>query len=207
LVGANLSTGILRCPKCGTDNGLRAKFCGECGAAMPRPGAGGIVRELSERKFLTILFADIRNSTGVIRDLDPEDAMAKLRPAIDLMIAAVREAGGMVNRIQGDGIMALFGAPLAVDDHPVRACRAALLMRDRIVTELGDKDIAIRVGVHSGDVVAHIDSGDFSHAYDVTGPAAHFAARLEQASRLPSRRGSSRDSDNGRAGWRASWLV
>lgn len=170
----------MRCRGCGADNGLRAKFCGECGAALPARGMGGIVRELAERKFLTILFADIRNSTDMIQALDPEDAMAKLRPVIDLMVAAVREAGGMVNRIQGDGIMALFGAPVAVDDHALRACQAALLMRNR-VAELADREISIRIGVHSGEVVAHIDAGDFSHAYDVTGQAAHFAARLEQA--------------------------
>jgi class 3 adenylate cyclase/tetratricopeptide (TPR) repeat protein len=170
----------MRCRGCGADNGLRAKFCSECGKPMPQSGAGGIVRDLSERKFLTILFADIRNSTDMIQALDPEDAMAKLRPVIDLMVAAVREAGGMVNRIQGDGIMALFGAPVAVDDHALRACHAALLMRNR-VAELADRDISIRIGVHSGEVVAHIDAGDFSHAYDVTGQAAHFAARLEQA--------------------------
>lgn len=175
---AGPSTGILRCPGCGTDNGLRAKFCSECGLALPKRGPGGIVRDLAERKFLTILFADIRDSTAIIRDLDPEDALAKLRPAIDMMIAAVREAGGMVNRIQGDGIMALFGAPVAVDDHALRACRAALLMRSRL-SALGDGDLAIRVGVHSGEVVAHFDAGDFAQSYDVTGPAAHFAARLE----------------------------
>lgn len=175
---AGPSTGILRCPGCGTDNGLRAKFCNECGMALPKRGPGGIVRDLAERKFLTILFADIRDSTTIIRDLDPEDALAKLRPAIDMMIAAVREAGGMVNRVQGDGIMALFGAPVAVDDHALRACRAALLMRNRL-GGLGDRELAIRVGVHSGEVVAHFDAGDFAQTYDVTGPAAHFAARLE----------------------------
>jgi class 3 adenylate cyclase/tetratricopeptide (TPR) repeat protein len=146
--------------------------------ALPKRGPGGIVRDLAERKFLTILFADIRNSTTIIRDLDPEDALAKLRPAVDMMIAAVREAGGMVNRVQGDGIMALFGAPVAVDDHALRACRAALLMRNRLAA-LGDSELAIRVGVHSGEVVAHFDAGDFAQTYDVTGPAAHFAARLE----------------------------
>ncbi|WP_422016454.1 ATP-binding protein [Reyranella sp.] len=141
--------------------------------------AGRNVLEAAERKFLTILFADIRNSTRIIQLLDPEDAMAKLRPAIELMTLTVREAGGMVNRIQGDGIMALFGAPIAVEDHALRACRAALLMRDRFA-ELPDREISIRIGINSGEVVAHIDAGDFASTYDVTGPAAHLAARLEQ---------------------------
>lgn len=179
----NLATGILRCLGCGTDNGLRSKFCSECGTPLPERGPGGIVRSLAERKFLTILFADIRNSTSIIQDLDPEDAMAKLRPVIDLMAAAVRSAGGTVNRIQGDGIMALFGAPVAIDDHALRACQAALLIRSRIA-ECADHNIGIRIGVHSGEVVAHFDAGDFAQTYDVTGPAAHFAARLEQAAEV-----------------------
>ncbi len=174
-----VSTGIVRCLACGADSGLRAKFCAECGAALPRVVAGRNVRESAERKFLTILFADIRNSTRMIQLLDPEDAMAKLRPAIELMTAAVREAGGMVNRIQGDGIMALFGAPIAVEDHALRACRAALLMRNRF-GELADREVSIRIGINSGEVVAHVDAGDFANTYDVTGPAAHLAARLEQ---------------------------
>jgi class 3 adenylate cyclase len=172
--------GVLRCLGCGTDNGLRAKFCNECGMALPERGPGGIVRGLAERKFLTILFADIHDSTTIIQDLDPEDAMAKLRPVIDLMAAAVRSVGGTVNRIHGDGIMALFGAPVAVDDHALRACQAALLIRSSIA-EFADHNIGIRIGVHSGEVVAHFDAGDFAQTYDVSGPAAHLAARLEQA--------------------------
>lgn len=179
VTNTTVSTGIVRCPACGADSGLRANFCAECGAALPKMVSGRNVRESAERKFITILFADIRNSTRMIQLLDPEDAMAKLRPAIELMTAAVREAGGMVNRIQGDGIMALFGAPIAVEDHALRACRAALLMRNRF-RELADREVSIRIGINSGEVVAHIDAGDFANTYDVTGPAAHLAARLEQ---------------------------
>lgn len=106
--------------------------------------------------------------------------MAKLRPAIDLMMGAVHESGGIVNRVQGDGVMALFGAPIAVADHARRACHAAVSMKQRIAL-LGDDEISIRIGIHSGDVVAHMDVGDFAHSYDVTGKAAHLAARLEQS--------------------------
>ena len=180
MADANLFRGVLQCPACGTDNGLRAKFCNECGTPLPDRGSGDVGRALAERKFVTILFADIRNSTSMIQNLDPEDAVAKLGPAIDLMIGAVREAGGTVNRVHGDGVMALFGAPTALDDHAFRACHAALLMRNR-VAELTDRDIAIRIGIHSGEVVTHFETGDFAQTYDVTGPAAHFAARLEQA--------------------------
>ncbi|MBL8674330.1 MAG: AAA family ATPase, partial [Rhodospirillales bacterium] len=171
-------SGFASCPACGTENPPRARFCGECGTRLATRGETAAIP--AERKFVTILFADIRDSTRMIQNLDPEDAAEKLRPAIEVMTAAVREAGGIVNRIQGDGVMALFGAPMAVDDHALRACRAALLMRNRIA-ELPDADLAVRIGLHSGDVVTHVRPGDIAHSYDVTGPAAHFAARLEQA--------------------------
>ena len=133
------------CPACAHLNRPQARFCAGCGRALARgePGASepaaalpdSIAALLSsrfaregERKQVTVLFADIRNSTELIRDLDPEQALHRLEPALHAMAAAVHQYGGTVNRIQGDGVMALFGAPLAYEDHAVRACLAAQAM-------------------------------------------------------------------------------
>ena len=102
-----------------------------------------------ERKQITVLFADIKGSTTLIEDLDPEDAELRLRPALDAMINAVHRYEGTINRVQGDGIMALFGAPLAHEDNAVRAAYAAIEMQKGVRTAC-DADIAIRVGLARG---------------------------------------------------------
>ena len=85
-----------------------------------------------ERKQVTVLFADLKDSTELIRDLDPEQAQSILDPALHAMMDAVHRYEGTVNQVMGDGIMALFGAPLAHEDHAVRACYAALAMQDAL---------------------------------------------------------------------------
>ena len=132
-----------------------------------------------ERKYLTVLFADIQSSTAVIENLDEEEAIEKLDPAVRAMMASVYRFGGAVNRIQGDGIMALFGAPLALEHHALRACYAGLYMQ-KAVAELGDPDIAIRVGLHSGPVIVRSIGNDLSMNYDASGSTVHVAARMEQ---------------------------
>jgi class 3 adenylate cyclase len=132
-----------------------------------------------ERKQITVLFADIKGSTTLIEDLDPEEAEVRLRPALDAMIAAVHRYEGTVNRIQGDGIMALFGAPIAHEDNAVRAAYAALEMQ-RSVRAACDADIAIRVGLHAGEVLVRAIHNDLSFDYDAIGPTVHLAARMEQ---------------------------
>ncbi|HZR72615.1 ATP-binding protein [Bradyrhizobium sp.] len=132
-----------------------------------------------ERKQITVLFADIKGSTALIDQLDPEDAELRLRPAIDAMIEAVHRYEGTINRIQGDGIMALFGAPIAHEDSAVRAAYAALEMQ-KGVRAACDADIAIRVGLHAGEVVVRAIHNDFSFDYDAVGPTVHLAARMEQ---------------------------
>jgi len=136
-----------------------------------------------ERKFVTVLFADIGGSTALIDALDAEDAIAKLDPALAKMIAAVHRYEGTVCRVQGDGIMALFGAPLADEDHALRACYAALAMQ-RAIAEADDPDIAIRVGLHSGPVVVRSIENDLSINYDASGSAVHLAARMEQLAQI-----------------------
>ena len=129
-----------------------------------------------ERKHVTMLFADIKGSTELIEELDPEDAAGRLNPALSTMIDAVHRFEGTVNRVQGDGIMALFGAPLAHEDHAVRACFAAIAIRDSLQGIL-----EVRVGLHCGEVLVRAVRNDLSMDYDVVGSSAHLAARMEQS--------------------------
>jgi adenylate cyclase len=133
-----------------------------------------------ERKRLTILFADIRNSTGLIDSLgDPELGMRRLQPVLDLMNEAVVRYDGVVNKSQGDGVMALFGAPQPHEDHAVRGCLAALAMQDG-VARFGDPDLQIRVGVHTGEVVVQAIEHGIYQTYDAAGANVHLANRMEQ---------------------------
>jgi class 3 adenylate cyclase/tetratricopeptide (TPR) repeat protein len=148
----------------------------------PRHLAERILRSRSalegERKQVTVLFADVVGSTRLIEGLDPEQAAARLSPALEAMMAAVHRYEGTVNKLQGDGIMALFGAPLAHEDHALRACYAALAMQEDMPRVLaGD---LIRVGLHSGEVVVRSIRNDLSMDYDAIGPTVHLASRMEQ---------------------------
>src|SRR5215472_12234961 len=135
-----------RCPQCGSENNPSFRFCGNCGASLSAqgsPGAGAsspgsssirVAAEPSEvpegeRKTVTALFADIKGSMELIEDLDPEEARTLVDPALKLMIDAVHHYGGYVAQSTGDGIFALFGAPVAHEDHPQRALHAALRMQ------------------------------------------------------------------------------
>jgi class 3 adenylate cyclase/tetratricopeptide (TPR) repeat protein len=176
------------CPACGHINRPGSNFCGKCSAtlgqtASARPSAEKVLRALSasggERKRLTVMFADISNSTGLIDRSDPEDAMHRMQPAIDAMRRAVDHYDGVVNKVTGDGIMALFGAPRPHEDHAVRACAAALAMQASVAA-IGDPDLKIRVGIHTGEVVVQAVENSMYQTYDVAGSAAHLAARMEQ---------------------------
>ena len=161
-----------RCPQCGFDNPPRFKFCGDCGAplslpaqvlspapvlaASPRPAsytptylAEKILASRSalegERKQVTVLFADLKGSMELLADRDPEEARQLLDPVLERMIEAVHRYEGTVNQVMGDGIMALFGAPIAHEDHAVRACYAALRMQET-VTPLRRRDAALPWG-------------------------------------------------------------
>src|SRR3982075_2922178 len=152
----------LTCKSCGRKSRADSRFCGHCGslldyAASASLNSNQLLRALSisggEYKRLTVLFADIRNSTGLIDSLgDPELGMKRLQPVLDLMHEAVVRYDGVVNKSQGDGVMALFGAPQPHEDHAVRGCLAALAMQDG-VSHFGDSELQIRVGVHTGEVV------------------------------------------------------
>ena len=178
------------CGACGHINGPAARFCGHCSVALKGvvPGAANqpwqqVLRSLhakgGERKHLTILFADIRNSTGLMDSLgDPELGMKRLQPILDLMNEAVVRYDGVVNKSQGDGIMALFGAPQPHEDHAVRGCLTALAMQDGM-TRIGDRDLQIRVGVHTGEVVVQTIEHGMYQTYDAAGANVHLASRME----------------------------
>ena len=141
-----------------------------------------------ERKTITALFADIKGSTELMRDLDPEEARAIVDPVLQLMMAAVHRYGGYVAQSTGDGIFALFGAPVAHEDHPQRALHAALAMqqaiREHAATTRGggsSSAIAARVGVNTGEVVVRtIETGGHTE-YTPIGHVTNLAARMQTA--------------------------
>jgi class 3 adenylate cyclase/tetratricopeptide (TPR) repeat protein len=139
-----------------------------------------------ERKHVTVLFADLKGSTELIRGLDPEETRSLLDAALHIMMDGVHAYEGTVNQIMGDGIMALFGAPLAHEDHAVRACFAALAMQAGIrsyaeeTMRLRGVPVRIRVGLNSGEVVVRTIANDLRMDYSAIGPTTHLAARMEQ---------------------------
>jgi class 3 adenylate cyclase/tetratricopeptide (TPR) repeat protein len=139
-----------------------------------------------ERKQVTVLFADLKGSTELIRDLDPEQAQALLDPALHAMMEAVHRFEGTVNQVLGDGIMALFGAPLAHEDHAARACYAALAMQTALrryaeeVRRSHGLEMQARVGLNSGAVVVRAIGNDLHMDYSAVGQTTHLAARMEQ---------------------------
>src|SRR5579872_1882402 len=189
----------MRCPKCGVENPPPFKFCGECGtalAAVATVSSENAIRVASEsqdptalegeRKTVTALFADIKGSTELMEDLDPEEARAIIDPALKLMIDAAHRYDGYVVQSTGDGIFALFGAPVAHEDHPQRALYAALRMQeefkrysDRIRAD-GGVPIQVRVGVNTGEVVVRsIRTGDAQTEYTPIGHSTSLASRMQ----------------------------
>ncbi|MFQ5990463.1 MAG: AAA family ATPase, partial [Candidatus Methylomirabilales bacterium] len=139
-----------------------------------------------ERKQVTVLFADLRGSMELLADRDPEEARRLLDPVLEYMMEAVHRYEGTVNQVMGDGIMALFGAPLAHEDHAVRACYAALRMQESVkryaedVRRTEGVPIQIRVGANSGEVVVRSIGSDLHMDYTAVGQTTHLAGRMEQ---------------------------
>ncbi len=139
-----------------------------------------------ERKQVTVLFADLKGSMELLADRDPEEARQLLDPVLERMMAAVHRYEGTVNQVMGDGIMALFGAPIAHEDHAVRACYAALAMQAAIRTyaEAARRahgiTVQMRVGLNSGGVVVRAIGNDLHMDYSAIGQTTHLAARMEQ---------------------------
>jgi class 3 adenylate cyclase len=198
-----------RCPQCGADTLPRAKFCGECGtpltAQTPAPLSAPppsplryVPRYLAEkilisktalegeRKQVTVLFADLKGSMELLADRDPEEARQLLDPVLERMIASVHPYKGTVNQVMGDGIMTLFGAPIAHEDHAVRACYAALVVQAALqryseeVRRTHGLAVHFRVGLNAGEVVVRAIGNDLHMDYSAIGQTVHLAARMEQ---------------------------
>jgi class 3 adenylate cyclase len=198
--GAQLQS---RCSSCGTLSRAGARFCDTCGASVAVPVSGAplpepktvevrVVSESAaatlegERKTVTALFADIKGSMELMEDLDPEEARAIVDPALKLMIDATHHYGGYIVQSTGDGIFALFGAPLAYEDHPQRGLFAALRMQDEmrrygdILRTRGQTPIQVRIGINTGDVVVRSIQTSEGHAeYTPIGHSTSLAARLQ----------------------------
>src|SRR5262249_15272751 len=139
-----------------------------------------------ERKLVTVLFADLKGSMELLADRDPEEARQLLDPVLERMMDAVHRYEGTVNQVMGDGIMALFGAPIAHEDHALRACYAALAMQNAIrrysegVRRTHGCEVQIRVGLNAGEVVVRAIGNDLHMDYSAIGQTTHLAARMEQ---------------------------
>jgi class 3 adenylate cyclase/tetratricopeptide (TPR) repeat protein len=202
--GARLA---LACGSCGAELPGSARFCLQCGQAVAASAAAPIrltapetytPRHLAEkiltfkaalegeRKQVTVLFADLKGSMELLADRDPEEARKLLDPVLEHMMEAVHRYEGTVNQVMGDGIMALFGAPLAHEDHAVRACYAALRMQESVaryaegVFRSHGVPVQIRVGLNSGEVVVRAIGSDLHMDYTAVGQTTHLAARMEQ---------------------------
>jgi class 3 adenylate cyclase/tetratricopeptide (TPR) repeat protein len=195
-----------RCSQCGAGNPPTNRFCHECGTELaagstqpkavspdtytPKQLAEKILTSKAalegERKQVTVLFADLKGSMELLADRDPEEARKLLDPVLEHMMEAVHRYEGTVNQVMGDGIMALFGAPLAHEDHAVRACYAALRMQESVkryadgVRRTEGIPIQIRVGLNSGEVVVRSIGSDLHMDYTAVGQTTHLAARMEQ---------------------------
>jgi len=199
------------CPRCGSDNPADAKFCADCGVALathPASPSASTAKASStapairvtpdqlipsttldgERKTVTALFADIKGSTELMADLDPEEARAIIDPALRLMIDAAHRYDGYVVQSTGDGIFALFGAPLAHEDHPQRALYAALRIQEELqrystkVVASGSSPIQGRVGINTGEVVVRsITTGAGQVEYTPIGHTTNLASRMQTA--------------------------
>ena len=190
------------CPACRAVNPPGNRFCGQCAAPLssdsraspdsytPKHLAEKILTSKAalegERKQVTVLFADLKGSMELLADRDPEEARKILDPVLELMMEAVHRYEGTVNQVMGDGIMALFGAPLAHEDHAVRACYAALRMQESVkryaeeVRRFQAAVVKIRVGLNSGEVVVRAIGSDLHMDYTAVGQTTHLAARMEQ---------------------------
>src|SRR4051812_42409892 len=194
------------CPRCSNELRPGARFCDGCGHAVAsaigappvaaasehpapvttRPSAGPDALE-GERKQVTILFADVVGSTALIQGRDDEEAQRLLDGAVQRMVDAVHRYEGTVSRRMGDGLMAMFGAPMAYEDHAVRACYAALAMLEAARAYAADEasqahgpTLQIRVGLNSGGVIVRLISNDRHLDYTAMGETVHLASRMEQ---------------------------
>jgi class 3 adenylate cyclase/tetratricopeptide (TPR) repeat protein len=196
------------CARCGASNEPGEKFCGQCGAALavdsgatPTIGAAPAIAAVSaisltaepsvgdipegERKTVTALFADIKGSTELMADLDPEEARAIVDPALKLMIDAVHRYDGYIVQSTGDGVFALFGAPAAHEDHPQRALYAAVRMQEELrryaarLRAQGGVPVEARIGANTGEVVVRSIRTEGHAEYMPIGHTTNLASRMQ----------------------------
>ena len=198
----------LTCPQCRHSNPPGSRYCAQCASQLSGPSLSSSSRFGSpqaytpkhlaekiltsrnalegERKQVTVLFADLKGSMELLGDRDPEEARQIIDPVIDQIMEAVHRYEGTVNHVMGDGIMAIFGAPLAHEDHAVRACYAALAMQSSIRAYSSQMrrshgiEVELRVGLNSGEVVVGAIGNDLHMEYSAVGHTTNLAARMEQ---------------------------
>ena len=176
--GGGLTATGLFCGSCGTELPPNSKFCNECGAPVTQ------ATRSAEYKQVTVLFADVVHSMDIAAAVGAERLREIMAELVDRAAAVVQRYGGTVDKFTGDGIMAVFGAPVALEDHAVRACLAALGIQEeakRLAVEVQDRDgvdLQLRVGLNSGQVIAgEIGSGPLG--YTAIGEQVGMAQRME----------------------------
>ena len=199
------------CPECGKSLPLSAKFCDECGHDLKKPQdtdpidyskpnsytpkhlADKILTTRTslegERKIVTVLFADVANYTSMSEKLDPEEVHQIMDGAFNILMDEIHKFEGTINQFTGDGIMALFGAPIAHENHAQRACHAALAIQ-KAIKEYGEKiqnttgvDFKMRIGINSGPVIVGAIGDDLRMDYTAVGDTTNLAARMESAAK------------------------
>ena len=193
----------MRCPSCGHDNPAEARFCNACGTRLAAPAAAPEPRAYTprhlaekilasksalegERKPVTVLFADVARSMELAERVDPEEWHRLLDRLFRVLADGVHRYEGTINQYTGDGIMALFGAPIAHEDHAERACAAALDLARELgalaedVRRESGLDFAVRMGLNSGEVVVGRIGDDLRMDYTAQGHVVGLAARVQQ---------------------------
>jgi class 3 adenylate cyclase/tetratricopeptide (TPR) repeat protein len=199
---------VVPCPQCGFENLSGDQFCGGCGHPLSTPTpppldlttphsytpkflADKILTTRSsvegERKLVTVLFADVANFTSISEKLDPEEIHQIMDGCFKILMDEIHKYEGTINQFTGDGVMALFGAPLAHEDHAQRACYAALAIQNSLVRHghrLKEEcaiDFAMRMGLNSGQVVVGAIGDDLRMDYTAIGDTINLASRMESA--------------------------
>ncbi len=202
---------MITCPLCTARAARNHRYCPQCGSSLngavdkpfPLPPSSGPasdvppvrrqhraklrpLRMLTENKQVSVLFVDVCDSTSLLQDADPEESREYLGKALDFLIEAVETFGGTISQLLGDGLVALFGAPLAQEDHALRACMAALKMQRATISDYEARGLAsptFRIGINSGEVlVGIVGQYQWSH-YGADGKTIHIASRLEKMAR------------------------
>ena len=201
----------IKCPECGTTNRLGSKFCDECGYDLQKPAKitpidyslpqsytpkhlkDKILTTRSsiegERKLVTVFFADVANYTTISEKLDPEEVHQIMDGFFQILMDEIHKYEGTINQFTGDGVMALFGAPVAHEDHAQRACYAALSVQ-RAMRAYGEKiksdtgiDFQMRIGLNSGHVIVGSIGDDLRMDYTAVGDTTNLASRMESAAK------------------------